>query len=528
MLVISGNPVYFQHENRKIRAGSGFFRSGYDSNFILEMGRLPMSGRKYLFTILPAFCLFSAMPAYAGFEWTPPEQTVQEPQIRTAPPVMPMPADAIKAERIDMPAQEQAMPARRMARPPEPAEEAAEMPSYSGLSEQRGGDMPAIDMTAEDEEPLAGFGNDIPLVLAMRQIVPPAYAFSFDRGVDQSMRVNWQGGRPWHAVLEDMLFGAGLGLVISENRIWVRDNSYLDDATQTGRPESGSPDEDSIAAQPPPVRESRQAKTRQPAAEPLDVIMKSHRRAYQEREQEAVPADPKEPAPKAATMMGYDEDIDYQAVSEEHEQSYSPSYPRRAPAMDKVARPQDTQDMKAAAQKAPVDLSERDDSVSGGYGAEMSVPATHTMTDGRQASQAAGRGFSSDLQEKSVAVKKPVAPDFSGAQRTGGRDSRAITLGSSLDPYEIHFWEASKGASLRETLAEWSAQAGVEMFWGAHYDYHLPTSVNMHGSFPDAVKSVLTIYEHAENRPIGRLHPNLPDGPGVLVIENVASSRNAF
>ena len=92
--------------------------------------------------------------------------------------------------------------------------------------------------------------------------------------------------------------------------------------------------------------------------------------------------------------------------------------------------------------------------------------------------------------------------------------------GKVMDPYEIRFWQAEKDSSLHNTLIKWSELAGVTMLWETRYDYHLPATIQMHGTFPDAVTEVLTIYTATKQRPLGRLHPNLPEGPSVLVIEN--------
>jgi hypothetical protein len=50
-----------------------------------------------------------------------------------------------------------------------------------------------------------GFGSDIPLALALSQIVPPDYAYSFGDGVNPGQRVSWNGGKPWNEVLSDVL-----------------------------------------------------------------------------------------------------------------------------------------------------------------------------------------------------------------------------------------------------------------------------------------------------------------------------------
>ena len=66
-------------------------------------------------------------------------------------------------------------------------------------------------LDAGDEAPAAsdkpripyarGFGHAVPLSFAARQIVPRNVAIRFGVGVDQSLPVDWTGGRPWNLVM---------------------------------------------------------------------------------------------------------------------------------------------------------------------------------------------------------------------------------------------------------------------------------------------------------------------------------------
>ena len=50
--------------------------------------------------------------------------------------------------------------------------------------------------------PLAqGFGHQVPLTFAARQIVPAKVRVTFGPGVDPAALVNWAGGRPWDQAL---------------------------------------------------------------------------------------------------------------------------------------------------------------------------------------------------------------------------------------------------------------------------------------------------------------------------------------
>ena len=71
---------------------------------------------------------------------------------------------------------------------------------------------------------VAGFGADLPLALALRQVAPAHYSFSFGDGVNPGYRVSWNGGRPWNEVLNDMIAPLGLSAVIFEKSISITSN----------------------------------------------------------------------------------------------------------------------------------------------------------------------------------------------------------------------------------------------------------------------------------------------------------------
>ncbi len=55
-----------------------------------------------------------------------------------------------------------------------------------------------------------GFGTEIPLALALSQIVPPNYAYSFGEGVNPGKKITWNGGKPWNEVLSEAIATVGL------------------------------------------------------------------------------------------------------------------------------------------------------------------------------------------------------------------------------------------------------------------------------------------------------------------------------
>jgi hypothetical protein len=55
-----------------------------------------------------------------------------------------------------------------------------------------------------------GFAKNVPLAVALRQILPPGYGFSIDPDVDMGLAVSFQGGRRWDETLKTALDPVGL------------------------------------------------------------------------------------------------------------------------------------------------------------------------------------------------------------------------------------------------------------------------------------------------------------------------------
>lgn len=66
-----------------------------------------------------------------------------------------------------------------------------------------------------------GFGKDMPLALAVQQIVPPGYAYSFAQSVNAGQRVSWSGGKAWDLVLQETLEPIGMNIRIDGKSVMV-------------------------------------------------------------------------------------------------------------------------------------------------------------------------------------------------------------------------------------------------------------------------------------------------------------------
>ncbi len=75
--------------------------------------------------------------------------------------------------------------------------------------------------TPVEEKDVVGFGTDIPLALALQQVAPAGYAFSFGETINPGAKVSWSGGDNWVAVMERMIQPLGLQAQIQGRVIFV-------------------------------------------------------------------------------------------------------------------------------------------------------------------------------------------------------------------------------------------------------------------------------------------------------------------
>lgn len=80
---------------------------------------------------------------------------------------------------------------------------------------------PVAAASADGYAVVYGFGEDMPLALALQQIVPEGYAYSFAKSVNPGTRVDWEGDRAWNVVLDEALGKAGLKAQIAGQAVTV-------------------------------------------------------------------------------------------------------------------------------------------------------------------------------------------------------------------------------------------------------------------------------------------------------------------
>lgn len=72
-----------------------------------------------------------------------------------------------------------------------------------------------------------GFGQDLPLALALSQVIPSEFTPSFAKDVDPGAMVSWEGGMPWNEVLEEMLAPLGMTAVIQGDQVIIQRKAII-------------------------------------------------------------------------------------------------------------------------------------------------------------------------------------------------------------------------------------------------------------------------------------------------------------
>jgi len=74
---------------------------------------------------------------------------------------------------------------------------------------------------APPELALSGFGDQVPLSFAVRQIVPAHFQVAFADAVHRDALVDWKGGEPWRVTLADAVRPLGLVVIVSGPKVTI-------------------------------------------------------------------------------------------------------------------------------------------------------------------------------------------------------------------------------------------------------------------------------------------------------------------
>jgi Toxin co-regulated pilus biosynthesis protein Q len=192
-----------------------------------DKGQLNMPTKFFTRSCVAALALgfvITTVPAYAGFEWVAPsdgasyQPAPQQPSMAPMAPMNSAPSMATSMPEVISPVvisgdtnTNMAPPMKSMA----PAPSRMMMPATSpspAMAPAAPADMAAstISVSSNNDEKTQGFASQIPLALALRQLLPAGYNFSIDQDVDMNTLVSYKGGKSWRETLKDALGSVGL------------------------------------------------------------------------------------------------------------------------------------------------------------------------------------------------------------------------------------------------------------------------------------------------------------------------------
>lgn len=96
-------------------------------------------------------------------------------------------------------------------------------PGPADLENARSPEVTASGLSGRVAFPKAlGFGSQVPLAFAARQIVPPGVTVRYGPGADPALLVDWRGGAPWDQVLKASVAPGGLHIVVTWHAVQIR------------------------------------------------------------------------------------------------------------------------------------------------------------------------------------------------------------------------------------------------------------------------------------------------------------------
>lgn len=148
-------------------------------------------------------------PASAGFQWVSPPQPVITSPAPAAPTTSPAPSLQPQPWVSEAPVVEPSSTQTQVLGPAVSGPEVISPVIIEGRpSASTGVIAPAPTVPAGNL--VRGFAKQVPLAVALRQLLPPGYGFSIDPDVDLGILVSFQGGKPWRDTLQEALEPAGL------------------------------------------------------------------------------------------------------------------------------------------------------------------------------------------------------------------------------------------------------------------------------------------------------------------------------
>jgi hypothetical protein len=319
-------------------------------------------------------------------------------------------------------------------------------------------------LRADPGTSVEGFGKDVPLGLAVRQIVPQGYSVTYGAGIDRNRRISWQGGADWQTVLRSVAVGGHhMAVSVSGQEVVLSDA----DAAYDGPPPASRAPGAAAASAP------RQEAQRGLVLVPL-------------RQPETPPLPAASPAPPTVVTTPVRAPVAPPSVAAAPAPVPAPAQPAAAqPAAAPPAQPV------AAVPQATVPASE----------ASAPAPSQQRPLTARERRAAAASAAAA------ARVAGPVPGQRASAASSVSADGR--------------MWHARQGQTLDQVLGDWADKAGWTLVFRSAMIYELQASADFEGDFLEASGSLIRSVR-AMPQPVATFYR----GNRTLVVGNRADQEN--
>ncbi|MFH1158401.1 MAG: TcpQ domain-containing protein [Pseudomonadota bacterium] len=523
--------------------------------------------RSTVWAVSSVVLLTWASPVFAGFEWKAPVPVPPPATVSTQPAAAPAPNDIQWDKSV----------------PVMPVQKVQDVESASIVVTDRAPET-AAPITMTDSSPptaavslsaeiISGFGTELPLEVALQQIIPPAYKVSLAPGVNPAIIVSWKGERPWEQVLTDMLSARNLGFSRQNDIITVSllPTIYPSVPTSSSSVTIRNTDANRVDMIPEDrisgggMNKARSVTIRNTDANRVDVIpedMISGGGMNKARNPISVVAPLAAPAPLTnSPRVVSPPETENRAVETEKPGIVTIRRDKPAPSLiSRLLRLNSDQD-RAGAVPPPEKTVRTEPSVK--EPAEEDVPEVpgaqkagispvDAMPDNRKVDlaayyrteQASENKKADMLSPETIPDSKDETPEPAAIRaekpepltdRIPVPDMRKDQAASAAPEPEVKMaeavmagvqpdaggssWSASGGQTLRTILSDWSRMAKVELHWDIDYDYRLNEDVAYKGSFNNAVEKLLDRYARVRPQPYGRLIQK-QGGDNILIVNS--------
>ncbi|MDD9900229.1 MAG: TcpQ domain-containing protein [Alphaproteobacteria bacterium] len=345
---------------------------------------------------------------------------------------------------------------------------------------------------------LSGFGSELPLVIALRQVVPAEYQMSFSTGVNPGTVVSWQGGKAWQDVLSDMLAPHVLSWRVEGQTVIV---GYFEPAPHVQEQAAVMPAAPVPQQSPAPMRDVENVEAvplTPPQPVPAQVVQGSPGKT-----QDATMTPGRRILLGRASPVGVQVSASAQQQEQQQLQKQLQQVEMQEPVHIRRTRPSSLLErwglVKPKDADPAVTVSGPVDAVADDATDPVAPPVSLTAPEG-----VAAQGEASlEGQGEDAAVDLDAS------------EMETKTSSSSADSQ----WQGGEGQTLRALLEEWSDTANVELYWSIDYDYRLDQDIALSGTYDEAVSAVLDRFSDARPQPYGQLHNSGAD-KRVLVVKS--------